>query len=77
MFFSIDRIDSGRAVLVGEDEKLLEISSSMLPKGAKEGDVLQYHQGKFTIDKERTDQRRKEVARMLAKLLNKPDNEQK
>lgn len=74
MYFSIDRIVQGSAALVGEDGKPLEVPQSMLPQGAKEGDMLLYHKGVFTAAPEKTAERRKQVADMLAHLLGHPED---
>lgn len=73
MYFSVDRIVSGKAMLIGEDGKPLEVPVSMLPKGAKEGIMLWYEKGKFTLDEGKTEERRAQVAEMLGILLNSED----
>lgn len=70
MFFSIDRIImGGKAELIGEDRKPLQVPVDMLPEGAKPGDVLFYSNGKFTPAPEKTAERRSRVAGMLGMLL--------
>ncbi|NLW78788.1 MAG: DUF3006 domain-containing protein [Ruminococcaceae bacterium] len=69
MFFSIDRMASGRAVLMGEDGKPLEVGIDLLPPGAKAGDMLYYDKGRFTAAPEKTRERRERMADVLARLL--------
>lgn len=69
MFFSIDRIVDGVAMLIGEDRKPLEVPAHMLPNGAKEGDTVRYRNGMFFPAPEKTAERRAMVADMLALLL--------
>lgn len=75
MFFSIDRIVQGTAVLIGEDKLPLEVPAAMLPQGAVAGDVLRYENGAFLPAPEETAQRRERVAAMLEKLLRRGDDE--
>lgn len=76
MYFSIDRIVSGRAMLIDEDKKPLEVPADMLPAGAKEGDMLFYAKGKFALDAKKTAERRERVGETLAMLLRARDNGQ-
>ena len=73
MYFSVDRIVSGRGMLIGEDGQPLEVPCSMLPPQAKEGSMLWYEGGKFTLDMGKTEERRKMVAEMLGVLLKSND----
>ncbi len=75
MYFSIDRIVQGQAMLIGEDEKPMEIPVWMLPDGAKSGDMLLYTRGKFVLAEERAKERRQGVADMLGILLKNGDEE--
>lgn len=76
MYFSIDRIIKGKAMLIGEDKKPLEVPLSLLPEGVKSGDMLQYtSSGKFVMAEERARERREGVAEMLATLLGRGDDE--
>ena len=40
MEFTLDRIEDGVAVLIGDDEKIYECSPGVLPEDVREGDVL-------------------------------------
>lgn len=77
MYFSIDRIIKGKAMLIGEDKKPLEVPLSLLPGGVKSGDMLLYtSSGKFVLAEERARERREGVADMLATLLKHGDDEE-
>lgn len=69
MYFSLDRIVSGKAMLLGEDGKPLEVPLSMLPEGAQNGDMFFFENGKFTKDENKAKERRERVAEMLEVLL--------
>ncbi|MBQ4054095.1 MAG: DUF3006 domain-containing protein [Clostridia bacterium] len=40
MDFTLDRIEDGVAVLIGDDGKIYESSPDLLPENVREGDVL-------------------------------------
>lgn len=69
MYFSIDRKTAGKAMLMGEDKKPLEVPADMLPPGAKEGDMLLYQNGRFLPAADKTRERRERVSEALAMLL--------
>ena len=69
MLFSVDRIIGGTAVLIGEDQKPLEVPLSMLPQGTKSGDMLYYEENCFQQAPEKAAERREAIAEMLGKLL--------
>ena len=69
MFFSIDRIVEGRAVLEGEDRLLQEVPAELLPPGACEGDVLWRGEDGFHPAPEETKARRARLSGMLGQLL--------
>lgn len=53
----IDRFE-GEYALIEMNRKIFHIPKSLIPKGAKEGDVIQIQ---ITIDKKATDDRKKET----------------
>lgn len=76
MYFSVDRIIKGKAVLIGEDRKPLTVPLDMLPAGTKSGDMLLYtNSGKFIQAEERARERRQGVAEMLGVLLKAEDDD--
>ncbi|MDA8217325.1 MAG: DUF3006 domain-containing protein [Dehalococcoidales bacterium] len=70
----IDRFENGWAVvLVGEDERLLNVPRKQLPRGAREGTWLQVElEGdsliSATVDREATARARKRVMEKLERL---------
>lgn len=65
----IDRFEGSYAiVLFGDREIEVDIPSDLLPKGAKEGDILKVN---FDIDQSTTDAQREKIESLLHKLKNK------
>ena len=53
--YTLDRIEENVAVLENrETREMLNVDKKVLPKEAKEGDVLKYSNGTFKIDKKET-----------------------
>lgn len=53
------------AVCENESLKRVDIKRSELPKNAKEGDALIYENGKYKIDKKRTEEMKKEIEKLM------------
>ena len=68
MNYVIDRIENGIAILENQAE-ILEISTSRLPKDAKEGHVLVKEGESYIIDHDLTNKRRGSIKNRLEKLL--------
>jgi hypothetical protein len=75
VFFSIDRFEGETAVLIGEDRRPLEVPVSLLPQGAKPGEMLFYGKDGFSPAPEKTAERRGRMAAILEKLLKQGDKE--
>ena len=56
----IDRFENDTAV-IENDEEMIEISRSLLPENAKEGDIITASGGGYIIDETATDKRRQEI----------------
>lgn len=71
MHLTIDRIESGLAVLIGRDDGSvrLDLPLSLLPDGSREGDVLVL---RLERDEAATAETRKRVSLLLDKLKKKP-----
>ena len=69
--YIIDRIEDGIATLETGEGEILHLPKKALPKGAREGHVLQKDGEVFTIDHEATNQRRQQLRERLNKLLKK------
>jgi hypothetical protein len=61
----IDRFEGNLAVCEKEDGSFLDINSQSLPSGAKEGDVLMINGDQITVDKSRTQERRKKINSLM------------
>ena len=62
----IDRFEGSLAVLlIGQDETRLEVPRCLLPKGAKEGDVLEINVKKLKV---KTAKAKADVAAMIKRL---------
>ena len=66
---TIDRFEEEFAVVELESGKMKNIKRSLIPKDAKEGDVLNIEGDVITIDYEETEKRRKEIEEMTKDLF--------
>ena len=69
MKYIIDRLEEGLAICETELRKRISVPVSHLPKGIKEGDVLKEEDGRFSLDSEETDKRRREMKKKLMDLF--------
>ena len=69
MKYIIDRLEEGLAICETELRKRISVPVSHLPKGIKEGDVLREEEGRFSLDSEETDKRRREMKKKLMDLF--------
>jgi 3-phosphoglycerate kinase len=67
--YIIDRFEGDLAVCETEDGKMVDIEKSKLPKNAEVGDVIILENGRFRVDKEETDKRRKEIEDLMNELF--------
>lgn len=66
---TIDRFEEEFAVVELENRKMKNIKRSLIPKDAKEGDVLNIEEDSITIDYEETEKRKKEIEEMTKDLF--------
>lgn len=64
----IDRFEGNFAVVEVENKEMVNIEKVRLPKGAKEGDVLNIGE-EITIDYKETERRKKEIEKMVEDLF--------
>lgn len=64
----IDRFEGDYAVCEKEDRIMIDIEKSKLPSYAKEGDVIVLIDGKYSIDLEETNKRKKEIKKLMDDL---------
>lgn len=70
-WFSIDRIEGKYAICEDDDCNAIEIHINDLPRGIKESDIIMRDEnGKFTIDLDETQRRRKEAINLKNELTN-------
>lgn len=69
MKYIIDRLEEGLAICETELRKRISVPVSHLPKEVKEGDVLREEDGRFFLDSEETDKRRREMKKKLMDLF--------
>lgn len=70
-YYAVDRIEGSIAVLEADDRTSKEVDLAQLPVGIKEGDVLAWEGGRYTVDQKQTNQRR-DAARRLQQELFRP-----
>lgn len=73
LFYSVDKISNGSAVLIDDDEQEQTIDLNLLPQNLKESDVLVFCNDSFTLDPNETNRRLAENQALLDKLLHKND----
>ena len=71
MNYIVDRIEEALAVCEKEDKRMEKIPLNRLPKGIKDGDILCEKDGQFSIDQEKTAQRREAAREKLDRLFGK------
>ncbi|HDR7621848.1 DUF3006 domain-containing protein [Bacillus mycoides] len=64
----IDRFE-GELAVIEINNSTIDVPKSKLPSTAKEGDVLIIEGDKYTIDKDETDKKRREVQDLMDKLF--------
>ncbi|GAB6436727.1 MULTISPECIES: DUF3006 domain-containing protein [Bacillus] len=64
----IDRFE-GELAIIEMNNETIDVPKSKLPSTAKEGDVLIIEDNKFTIDKNETNKRRREIQDLMNKLF--------
>ena len=67
----IDRFEDGFAVCEREDLSHVSVEAGLLPDGAKEGSVIDFSDGVYTIDEAETLKRRREMSKKLRRLFGK------
>ena len=65
----IDRFEGNYAVVEdSESDTMKNIDKALIDKAAKEGDVLSFENGLYTVDINATAKRRKEILEMMKKI---------
>lgn len=71
MKFTVDRIEDGIAVLEKEDVTHIEISSDILPEGAKEGSVLIFDGAHYNLDLNAEEEARDRIIKKQRSIFKK------
>ena len=73
MFYTVDRIEDGIAVLYDDDENKTDIPVCKLPENINEGDILRFdgENDAYIIDKEKTEQIKADLEERFKNLLKK------
>lgn len=71
MNYVIDRIEGQYAVLYDENKDSIDVETSKLYSGYKEGDWLKVENNQYIFDEELTEKMRKRNSELLKKLRNK------
>ncbi|MFL0251492.1 DUF3006 domain-containing protein [Clostridium neuense] len=61
----IDRFEENYAVCEKEDRTMINLKRSLIPKGAKEKDILILEDGRIFIDKDGTRKRKNEISHLM------------
>ena len=70
--FAVDRIESGAAICECLETGLrITLDAESLPKGTKEGDILQKTEKGFVIDKAQTDKRLQDLTSRMNRLFDR------
>lgn len=71
MLYAFDRIEEEYGVLISlENEEIKNVKLSLLPKEAKEGDILFFSDNSWILDKEKTEERKKLINDKFNSLWN-------
>ncbi len=69
--FCIDRFEEDLAVLEARDGKTFAVIRSVIPDGAREGDILVFNGRRYFIDREETKRRTAHIDELMRKLFEK------
>ena len=69
MKYIIDRLEEGLAICENEQKEMVPIPLAHLPIAIKEGDLINEAEGIYSIDREGTEQRRRNMRNKLMGLF--------
>mgnify|MGYP003100546725 FL=1 len=69
MKYIIDRLEECLAICENEQKEMISIPLAQLPKAIKEGDIIYEAEGIYSIDKEGTEERRRNMRNKLMGLF--------
>ncbi len=71
MLYSIDRFEGDIAVMIDEQQGTHDVPCSLLPEGAKAGDMLRFENERYVLDDAAARARREQILRLQNKLRRK------
>lgn len=66
----VDRIEEDR-VVIESNNRMIIIKKSLFPEEIKEGDFIEFKEGKFNIDNKKTLEQKKEIDDLFNSLIDK------
>lgn len=70
--FSIDRFEDDFAICEDKQtHEMVNIKRDLLPNNCKEGDIIQFVNGTYSLDKEQTQKEQKEIKNLVDSLFKK------
>lgn len=70
--FSIDRFEGNFAICENrKTQEMVNIEKSLLPEECKEGDIIKFENGKYTIDNSQTKKEKEEIKNLVDNLFKK------
>ena len=67
--FTIDRIESEKAVLECENGEFVTLDVKSLPKNIKEGDILNFEEGSYFLNSAETEKRKEKIKNLMNSLF--------
>lgn len=71
MRYSVERIEENIVVCEADDGNILKLKLDELPRGTREGDIIEKRENGFIIDADETKLRRKKMAEMQRNIFGK------
>lgn len=71
MKYSIERIEENIVICEGDNGELLKLNPDILPRGFREGDIIEKKENKFIIDSDETEARKRKMAELQRNLFKK------
>lgn len=69
MFYSVDSIEEGKAVLMAYDETTVCVNQNELGQGVAEGDIVEFQNGVYIKNEEETEKQKQITADLLKRIL--------
>lgn len=63
-YLSVDRIENSVAICENEDMSTIKLPLSLLPNGIREGSIIAFENGVYTIDKSEEVRRKERISKL-------------